>query len=179
MAYALRYGNTFDEWCDTPAVPGSATRTDSPMGILGPVFDVAKRLYNGAVENVVRVREVHAFVRDHGPLLNRLVEFTMEDEGWDGEGSIPASDATIETIIEFISALPADIRSPGAAMGGDGSVALVWQDDDGRYVTADFGGTGTYVFLIDDCGKYSGGSQIPATYIPDELKTYLTQNFMH
>lgn len=55
-------------------------------------------------------------------------------------------------MLEFINVIPADVRRPGAALGCDGSVALVWQDDD-YYVTADFYGYDTYVYVIYDRTK--------------------------
>lgn len=82
-------------------------------------------------------------------LNDRLISFFEEESGWDGEDRVPAHFNTIQTILDVVSILPADIKRPGASMGCDGSVCLVWQDDN-LYCTMDFKSPGTYAYLVSN-----------------------------
>lgn len=78
----------------------------------------------------------------------RIKEFAEAEVGWDGFGGLPASPGTVADVEKFLPvAQHAQIKVPGLAMGGDGSVAVIWRNED-VYISVEFDGTGSYTFLV-------------------------------
>lgn len=110
------------------------------------------------------------------PVYKRLQEFLDEPEGWDGEGSVPASQETADEIHRFVGTLPHNVRRPGAAMGADGSIALVWQDDT-HYFTADFYGNGYFTYVMVENKKIVEQGSSPIGEIPKSFTEAIKANF--
>lgn len=114
---------------------------------------------------------------DYTSATDRLKEFVSVEVGWDGHGGLPASSGAAADVARFLEvAQRAQIQVPVLAMGGDGSVAVVWTEDD-VYITADFDGTGSYSFFVSKGDKLlCEGQEQVGTMAPD-LHPYLVASF--
>jgi len=100
----------------------------------------------------------------------RDVEFASDDD------SVPASAETVDEVLRFIDRVPMDVRRPGAALGADGSIALVWQDEE-NYITAVFYGTGTYSYVVRRQKRTIAAASSGVDSLPAELSDPVRQFF--
>ncbi len=105
--------------------------------------------------------------------FDRLSAFQNEQRNWDGCEGRPASPEVVKELSQFLcEAEAAEVEQPSLALGNDGSVAAVWQNDL-WYMTAVFSGVGDYIYVVSKTseitasGSHSGGS------IAGELFEYL------
>lgn len=114
---------------------------------------------------------------DYTSATDRLKEFVAAEAGWDGHGGLPASREAEADVTQFLEvAQRAQIQVPGLAMGGDGSVAVVWTDDD-VYIAADFDGTGSYSFFVSKGDTLLCEGQAQAGTMAPNLHPYLVASF--
>ncbi|CAO3308146.1 hypothetical protein LG197_22370 [Pseudomonas asiatica] len=114
---------------------------------------------------------------DYSYAFNRLNTFVNEQKGWDGYGGLPASEKAAHQVETFLKLMQCrGLRVPGLAMGGDGSVAVVWNTDT-RYVSADFDGGPEYSFFITEGEEYITGGASPSDKLDSELSQYLIKYF--
>lgn len=127
-------------------------------------------IYGGHTQLTLQIPN-HDSLPDYSYAFNRLQVFVEEQEGWDGYGGLPASALVAQQVEAFLERVQCQrIKVPGLAMGGDGSVAVVWNSD-ARYISADFDGGAEYSFFITEGEEYIKGGTSPS----NELDSYLTQ----
>lgn len=116
---------------------------------------------------------------DYQYAFNRIDLFENEKPNWDGFGGLPASASVATEVRKFLAAVQKEcIEVPGLAMGGDGSVAVVWNAY-GFYISADFDGTPEYSFLISQGGSFMGSGVCPSDKVDDSLTKYLRSVFIN
>lgn len=94
---------------------------------------------------------------DYSYATDRLQVFLDEEENWDGCGGLPASPEVAVQVQIFLSAARnSGIVVPSLAMGGDGSVAVVWKNES-YYISADFDGSPEYSFFVSHGDDYLKG----------------------
>lgn len=82
--------------------------------------------------------------------FDRIDLFENEKHNWDGEGGLPASPSVAAEVRKFLALVrKQNVEVPGLAMGGDGSVAVIWKGEE-FYVSADFDGAADYSFFISE-----------------------------
>lgn len=59
--------------------------------------------------------------------------------GWDGEGSRPVTEATLQTARSLLTGLPADLPSPDVGAEPDGNVGLDWHAGENRWLVVSCG----------------------------------------
>lgn len=118
-----------------------------------------------------------AYPSEYFLAFKRIEEFANEEEDWDGCGGLPASENTVRDVKSFLNnARAAHLKEPGLAMGGDGSVAVVWEEKE-KYITADFSGDEGYVFLISELPSIINTGNNRSTSIHSVLLDYLKKYF--
>ena len=114
---------------------------------------------------------------DYSYTFNRLKKFVSEQEDWDGCGGRPASAEVALQVEAFLSIVQCKrIKFPGLAMGGDGSVAVVWNTDT-LYISADFDGSSEYSFFITEGEDYIKGGASSTDELDSDLTQYLIKYF--
>lgn len=109
--------------------------------------------------------------------FNRLKIFCAEENNWDGYGGRPASPAVGAQVHTFLKvAQRSGIKVPSLAMGGDGSVAVVWKNEE-LYISADFDGKSDYSFFITQGDEYIKGGVSSSDMLDIDLAQYLTKYF--
>jgi hypothetical protein len=120
---------------------------------------------------------VSSVLPDYSYATSRLQMFVAEREGWDGFGGLPASPAAAADVSEFLGAARlALIQVPSLTMGGDGSVAVIWTNDE-FYISADFDGAGSYAFFISQGDEFICDGISPSGQLDDHLTTHLKKYF--
>lgn len=110
-------------------------------------------------------------IPDYSSAFARLNTFASEEVNWDGCGGLPASAKVVENVKAFlIKAQLQRIAEPGLAMGGDGSVAVIWSSLE-TYITADFSSGDGYIFIA------THGSNTVSKGIQE--KSVLNSNLLH
>lgn len=117
---------------------------------------------------------------DYSSAFERLNTFANEVVNWDGCGGLPASSKVVENVEAFLTnAQLQHIAEPGLAMGGDGSVAVIWSSPE-TYITADFSSGDGYIFIATHQSKtVSKGIQEKAALnsnLLDSLKKYFKED---
>lgn len=116
---------------------------------------------------------------DYSYAIQRIQEFASEAVNWDGGGGLPASPAASADVVQFLGMARLELLAvPGLAMGGDGSVAVVWTRGP-IYISADFDGAGSYSFFVSEGDTMAcSGIGLPRE-ISQELAVYLKKHFSH
>lgn len=116
---------------------------------------------------------------DYSYATQRIQEFASEAVNWDGVGGLPASPAASADAAQFLEVARLELLAvPGLAMGGDGSVAVVWTHGQ-IYISADFDGAGSYSFFVSEGESMAcSGIGLPGE-ITQELAVYLKKHFSH
>jgi hypothetical protein len=108
------------------------------------------KFYRGSVPSQFSLRSAKDRLPDYGYAFNRIKVFENEKIGWDGELGLPASPSVVAEVRKFLAvAQKQRIEVPSLAMGGDGSVAVIWTDKN-FYISADFDGSAEYSFFISE-----------------------------
>ncbi|MCK9747114.1 hypothetical protein LT699_10965 [Pseudomonas syringae pv. syringae] len=114
---------------------------------------------------------------DYSYAFDRLKLFVNEQEDWDGYGGLPASYEVSVQVQAFLKlAQCRRIKVPSLAMGGNGSVAVVWNTDT-HYISADFDGGPEYSFFITEADDYITGGASPSYELDSDLIQYLIKYF--
>lgn len=114
---------------------------------------------------------------NYGYAFDRLHVFEQETEGWDGAGGLPASPAVAKEVRKFLlAAQKLSLQVPSLAMGGDGSVAVIWTDQE-FYISADFDGADDYSFFISEGDDFIDDGVCASDKLDDRLATYLKKHF--
>uniref|UniRef100_UPI0013DEACB5 hypothetical protein n=1 Tax=Pseudomonas viridiflava TaxID=33069 RepID=UPI0013DEACB5 len=93
--------------------------------------------------------------------------------GWDGADGLPASTDVANQVRKFLmAARKEDIQVPSLAMGGDGSVAVIWTDQN-FYISADFDGTDDYSFFISEGDEFINDGVSASDKLDERLASYL------
>jgi hypothetical protein len=108
------------------------------------------------------------------PLVERIRDFQHVDA--ENDDTILVSEQTINEVLGFVRSVLPDVRRPAAALGADGSIALVWQDSK-RYITAVFYGTGSYSYIVRQQKQIVAAASSRADAIPVELRNPICQFF--
>jgi hypothetical protein len=107
---------------------------------------------------------------------DRLHELLNAEPNWDGCGGKPACPVAGKAVQAFLANIQAaKFEEPSLAMGGDGSIAVVWQcPHKGHYLSADFCDDKGYAFFVaegdklvcDGCSETSDVDPRLAQYLP-------------
>ncbi|WP_141232960.1 hypothetical protein [Pseudomonas sp. Irchel 3A7] len=131
---------------------------------------------NGDAQITSSVPE-QADLPDYSYALERIRLFANEEVNWDGCGGLPASPRVVKDVVSFLTfSRLASIEEPSLAMGGDGSVAVVWAKDD-LYISADFDGAGNYVFFVSQASEFLTDGVSSSTFLDKELSLHLKKHF--
>jgi hypothetical protein len=116
---------------------------------------------------------------DYQYAVDRIAMFENEQKDWDGCGGLPASPSVAAEVRKFLAAAQKEgIEVPSLAMGGDGSVAVVWNDH-GVYISADFDGTPEYSFMVAQGDDFLASGVCVSDKVDDRLVKHLRNKFMH
>ena len=108
------------------------------------------------------------------PLIERIRSFQYAET--EQESVTPVSEQTINEVLGFVRSVLPDVRRPAAALGSDGSIALVWQGDK-HYITAVFYGTGSYSYVVRQQRQTVAAASSRTDFIPTELCNPIRQFF--
>lgn len=115
---------------------------------------------------------------DYEYAFNRIDVFENEKPNWDGSGGLPASPSVATEVRKFLAAAQKEcFEVPGLAMGGDGSVAVVWSGHS-LYITADFDGTPEYSFLVAQGDVFHDSGVCSSDKVDDRLVKHLRSKFI-
>ncbi|WP_204127396.1 hypothetical protein [Pseudomonas ogarae] len=107
--------------------------------------------------------------------FDRLISFVNEELDWDSCGGRPASAKVYAETLSFLyEAEEAGVVEPSLALGNDGSVAAVWQNDE-WYITAVFSGVDDYIFVVSQIPEIVASGSHSGTGIAAELIKYLSE----
>lgn len=114
---------------------------------------------------------------DYEYAYDRIRVFEEEEQGWDGADGLPASPAAASEVRKFLAAARQElIQVPSLAMGGDGSVAVIWTDDN-YYMSADFDGADSYSFFISEGDDFIDDGVCVSHKLDERLAKYLKKYF--
>lgn len=115
---------------------------------------------------------------DYQYAFDRIDLFENEQEDWDGCDGLPASPAVAAEVRTFLTAAQKEgIEVPSLAMGGDGSVAVIWNGH-GMYISADFDGTPEYSFLVSRGDGFLDSGVCSSSRVAECLIKYLKDDFL-
>ncbi|WP_163018447.1 hypothetical protein [Pseudomonas viridiflava] len=122
-------------------------------------------------------RPVESALPDYSYAFDRIEVFENEVQGWDGADGLPASTDVANQVRKFLmAARKEDIQVPSLAMGGDGSVAVIWTDQN-FYISADFDGTDDYSFFISEGDEFINDGVSASDKLDERLASYLKKYF--
>ncbi|MFJ7282512.1 hypothetical protein [Pseudomonas sp. NPDC099000] len=122
-------------------------------------------------------RPVEQSLPDYEYANDRIRVFEQEERGWDGADGLPASPAAASEVRKFLAAARQElIQVPSLAMGGDGSVAVIWTDES-YYISADFDGADSYSFFISEGDDFIDDGVCASHKLDDRLAKYLKKYF--
>lgn len=116
---------------------------------------------------------------DYSNAHQRLKIFENESVGWDGCGGLPASQEVVREVSPFLELVKSErLHAPGLAMGGDGSVAVVWTNEQ-IYISADFDGTGSYSYFASSGDVLVCDGFCSANALDERLAEHLKAHFSY
>ncbi|MBZ0204779.1 MAG: hypothetical protein K8H89_00540 [Flavobacteriales bacterium] len=128
--------------------------------------EVQRQMRNGSYWfDPIERRVLKATVRSFGT--------TCGSTGWDGEGSAPVLDLTLENALRFIDALPMGYAEPDPGVDPDGEISLSWIGKKGHRLSLSIGPTGRISYAYRIGPRRRNGTEWLGDSIPEDLLEYI------